>query len=131
MPIQSEPLFKRVRPVAKLETVKSEYRKKQDAKDQAAKSLLQTKKRLGIGPARPLSGAKPSPLEARSWERKAKLPPTSDRIPGSAPATDFMHAHRWKKGIKENPSTVKEIRRKASKIAPAYNKGALQYLPDD
>jgi len=27
--------------------------------------------------------------------------------------------------------TVQEIRRKASKIAPAYNKGALQYLPDE
>ena len=30
-----------------------------------------------------------------------------------------------------NVATVKEIRRKASKIAPAYNKGALQYLPDE
>jgi hypothetical protein len=118
-------------PVAKLTSVKSEYRKKQDAKDRAAKSLLQTKKRLGVGPVKSLSGAKPSPLEAKSWERKAKLPPTSDRIPGPAPATDFMHAHRWKKGVRENVDTVKEIRRKASKIAPAYNKGALQYLPDD
>ena len=27
-------------------------------------------------------------------------------------------------------ATVKEIRRKASKITPAYNKGALQYLPE-
>jgi hypothetical protein len=42
-----------------------------------------------------------------------------------------MHAHKWKKGVRENVDTVKEIRRKASKIAPAYNKGALQYLPDD
>ena len=42
-----------------------------------------------------------------------------------------MHAHRWKSGVSENEATVKEIRRKASKIAPAYNKGALQYLPDD
>lgn len=30
----------------------------------------------------------------------------------------------------EADATVKEIRRKASKIAPAYNKGALQYLPE-
>ena len=28
-------------------------------------------------------------------------------------------------------ATVKEIWRKASKIASAYNKGALQYLPDE
>jgi hypothetical protein len=111
--------------------VKSEYRKKQEAKDRAAKSLQQTKKRLGVGPVKPLSGVKPSPLVAKPWERKAVLSPTSDRIPGPAPATDFMHAHKWKKGVRENVATVKEIRRKASKIAPAYNKGALQYLPDD
>jgi hypothetical protein len=42
-----------------------------------------------------------------------------------------MHAHKWKRGFQEDAATVKEIRRKASKIAPAYNKGALQYLPDE
>jgi hypothetical protein len=42
-----------------------------------------------------------------------------------------MHAHKWKRGVREDVSTIKEIRRKASKIAPAYDKGALQYLPDD
>jgi hypothetical protein len=42
-----------------------------------------------------------------------------------------MHAPQWKRGAQETEATVKEIRRKASKIAPAYNKGALQYLPDD
>jgi hypothetical protein len=42
-----------------------------------------------------------------------------------------MHAHEWWRGIRETEATVKEIRRKASKIAPAFNKGALQYMPDD
>jgi hypothetical protein len=42
-----------------------------------------------------------------------------------------MHVPRWKRGAEETEATVREIRRKASKIAPAYNKGALQYLPDD
>jgi hypothetical protein len=111
--------------------VKSEYRKKREAKERAAKSLQQTKKRLGVGPARPLRGAKPSPLATRTWERRPKLAPTSDRIPGSAPAGDFMHAPQWKRGVQETEATAREIRRKASKIAPAYNKGALQYLPDD
>jgi len=41
-----------------------------------------------------------------------------------------MHAHKWKRGVREDV-TVQEIRRKASKIAPAYNKGALQYLPEE
>ena len=34
------------------------------------------------------------------------------------------------RGAEETQATVKEIRRKARQIAPAYNKGALQYLPD-
>ena len=42
-----------------------------------------------------------------------------------------MHAHKWKRGVREDAATVKEIWRKASKIAPAYNKGALQYLPEE
>jgi hypothetical protein len=40
-----------------------------------------------------------------------------------------MHAHKWKRGAEETTSTVEEIRRKASRIGPAFNKGALQYLP--
>ena len=111
--------------------MKSDYRKKQEAKERAAKSLKQIKKRLGLGPARPLRGAKASPLATRTWERRPKLAPTSDRIPGLAPSEDFMHAPKWKRGATETEATVREIRRKASKIAPAYNKGALQYLPDN
>jgi len=65
-----------------------------------------------------------SPLVAKAWERRPRTAPTSDQIPASAPADDFMHAHKWKRGVRENVATVKEIRRKASKIATAYNKGA-------
>jgi hypothetical protein len=34
-------------------------------------------------------------------ERKPKIPPTSDRIPASAPADDFMNAHKWERGVRE------------------------------
>lgn len=111
--------------------MKSDYRRKQEAKEREWKALQWIKKRLGIRPAKPLRGATPSPLVAKPWQRKANPAPTSDRIPGSAPADDFMHAHKWKRGVRERKATVAEIRRKASKIAPAYNKGALQYLPDE
>ena len=66
---------------------------------------------------------------AKSWGETKSAPTSED--PGPAPADDFMHAHKWKRGVREDEATVKEIRRKASKIAPAYNKGALQYLPDE
>ena len=93
------------------------------------RALEKTKRKLRIGRAQPLKGATPSPLVTRGWERKPRPAPTSDRIPGSAPVKDLIHAHKWKRGAEETASTVKEIRRKASLIAPAYNKGALQYLP--
>jgi hypothetical protein len=35
-----------------------------------------------------------------------------------------------RRGAEETEATVKEIRRKATKVAPAYNKEALQYLPN-
>ena len=106
-----------------MKRVKSEYRRKQQAKEATAKSLQRTKARFGLGPAKPSSGITPDPLVAERWDRKPKIAPTSDRIP-SAPADDFMHAHKWRNNVRESTATIKEIRRKASKIAPAYNKGA-------
>ena len=111
--------------------MKSEYRRKQEAKERESEALQQIKRRLGVRAPKPLRGAMRSPLVAKAWERRPRTAPTSDQIPASAPADDFMHAHKWKRGVRENVATVKEIRRKASKIAPAYNKGALQYLPDE
>ena len=109
--------------------MKTEFQKRREARERAARALRETKKRLGLGAARPLRGVRPDPLAATPWQRRPKTAPTSDRIPGSAPASDLMHAHKWKRGAEETEATVKEIRRKATQIAPAYNKGALQYLP--
>lgn len=109
--------------------VKTEHRKKQEAKEGATKSLLQTKKRLGVGPAKRLRSEKPSLLMAKRWKENLNQP--QPRPPGPAPADDFTHAHKWKRGVREDATTVKELRLKASKIAPRHNKGALQYLPDE
>ena len=109
--------------------MKTEFQKRREARERAARDLRETKKRLGLGAVQALRGVRPDPLAATSWERRPKAAPTSDRIPGSAPATDLMHAHKWKRGAEETRSTVEEFRRKATQIAPAYNKGALQYLP--
>lgn len=57
------------------------------------------------------------------------MTPTSDRIPGLVPAKDLLHAHKWRRGAEETATTTKEMHRKTVQIAPAYNKGALQYLP--
>ena len=102
--------------------MKSEYRRKQEAKKRASKDLQLTKKRLGVGPPKPLRGATPDPLVASTWERKPTPAPTSDRIPGSAPAGDFMHAHKWKRHARETEATVKDYCKrgdlKAKKVGP-------------
>ena len=108
---------------------KTAARKKKEARESAARALQRTKARLGIGTAGLLKGAILSPLAAVTQRRTPKTAPTSDRIPGSALAKDLLHKHKWKEGAKETDATVREMRRKATRIAPAYNKGALQYLP--
>ncbi len=108
---------------------KTEHQRKQEAKAKAAHELEATKKRLGLGEPGPLRGASTSPLEATSHRRTPNLVPTSDRVPGPVSARDLLHAHRWKRGAQETSETVKAMRRKATQIAPAYNKGGLQYLP--
>lgn len=110
--------------------MKTEHRRRQEAKAKAARQLEVTKKRLNLSdPEGPLKGVTPSPLVTTTDQRTPKLVPTSDRIPGAAHAKDLLHAHKWKRGAEEKAATTKEMRRKAGRIAPAYNKGALQYLP--
>jgi hypothetical protein len=109
--------------------VKTPYQLKKEAKHRALIDLQRIKKRLGLGEPQPPKGIVPDPLVASALPRQVKPAPTSDRIPGSAPGRDLLHAHKWKQGVKETEATTKEMRRKATHITPAYNKGALQYLP--
>ena len=108
---------------------KTEAQLKKEAKKRAAKALRRTKERYGLGEPAGLKGVVVSPLHAEGERRNPQLPPTSDRIPGSASSSNLLHDHKWKRGAKETEATVTEIHRKAARIAPAYNKGALQYLP--
>jgi hypothetical protein len=109
---------------------RTEAQKKQEARNKSSQALEQTKRKLGIGATQGrLRGAVRSPLVSEGFVRNPNAAPTSDRIPGAAPVKDLIHAHRWKRGAEESASTVAEIRRKATRIGPAFNKGALQYLP--
>jgi hypothetical protein len=110
---------------------KTEYQLKKQARLKAARELERTKKRLGLREPQPPSGVVPDPLVATTLPRRSKPAPTSDRIPGSPSASDLLHAYKWKRGVKETEATTREMRRKATQIAPAYNKGALQYLPEN
>ena len=106
-----------------------EAQKKRQAKQRAARKLAETMKRFGLNNRQPSGGIVPDPLAAKSFVRRPKLAPTSDRVPGAAPQRDLLTAHKWRRGAEEKESTIREMHRKRSRIAPAYNKGALQYLP--
>jgi hypothetical protein len=38
--------------------------------------------------------------------------------------------YKWKRDREESAATIKEIEKKKTRVAPAYNKGAVQYLTD-
>ena len=93
---------------------KTEAHRKREAKEQAEAALSKTLKKFSLGRPGPLRGAIPSPLAAEDKRRDPNSPPTSDRIPGSAPASDLLHAHKWKRGAEETTVTTCEMIKKSS-----------------
>ena len=67
-------------------------------------------------------------------ERTAELPKyeyrrvTSDSIPGGGGFKRSVEDYKWRKDQEESKATIQEIERKKSCLAPAYNKGAVQYV---
>lgn len=58
--------------------------------------------------------------------------PLSNTIPGGVAAKrDLRTEHKWKRDCEEKPETIKAIEEKAMRVAPAYNKGAVQYITDE
>lgn len=56
------------------------------------------------------------------------LPPLSNSVGNGFKRS--VEDYKWKRDREESAATIKEIERKKTKIAPAYNKGAVQYLTD-
>jgi hypothetical protein len=67
-----------------------------------------------------------------SLEVESNAAPMSNTIPGGVAAKrDKLTDHKWKRGAEESAATVKAIEDKAKRIAPAFNKGAVQYITDE
>ena len=68
---------------------------------------------------------------ADQWQNDRKVAPMTDAIPGGIAAKrDKLNDHKWKRGLEESTETIKEIQNKAARTAPAYSKGAYQYITD-
>ena len=58
--------------------------------------------------------------------------PLTNTIPGGIAAKrDKLTEHKWKRGAEESAATVKAIEEKAMRTAPAFSKGAYQYITDE
>lgn len=68
--------------------------------------------------------------EPQSLPRKPVLPALSNAI-GGVGHKRSIDDHRWKKDAAEPAHVVKQIEAKKKQIAPAYSKGAYQYVPSD
>ena len=65
------------------------------------------------------------------WQDERKVVPMTNTIPGGIAAKrDKLNDHKWKRGLEETADTIKEIQNKAARTAPAYSKGAYQYITD-
>lgn len=63
-----------------------------------------------------------------SYENRAA--PLSNNIHTEGGFKKSVDDWKWKRGREEKLETVKEIERKKTRIAPAYNKGATMYITD-
>lgn len=77
-------------------------------------------------------GSKSKPQKfSYSLACESNAAPLSNTIPGGIAAKrDVLNDHKWKRDQQETPETVRAIEEKAKRVAPAYNKGATQYITD-
>lgn len=64
----------------------------------------------------------PEPLE------KKNLAPLSNSVGNGYKRS--VDDYKWKRDREESITTIKEIEKKKTRIAPAFNKGAVQYITD-
>ena len=62
---------------------------------------------------------------------ESKAAPLSNNIHTSGGFKKSVDDYKWKKDKVETAETIKEIERKKTRVAPAYNKGATMYITDE
>ena len=108
---------------------KAEAQKRKQAKERAARELATTIQRFGLNKRQPSGGITPDPLIAKSFVRRPNSPlPRTAYQDWRREAICSMRTNGDAE-LQRKKSTIKEMQLKRARIAPAYNKGALQYLP--
>jgi hypothetical protein len=82
------------------------------------------------------TGARKNVDRSYNLERSFINIPTSDLVSpcSNAIGNGFkgrsVDDYKWRKDVEETAETIAEIERKKTRVAPAYNKGATQYITD-
>lgn len=67
--------------------------------------------------------------QPKSYVRRPRLPPVSNNLGTGGGFKRSIDDHQWKRDRQESAETIKAIEAKKKQIAPAYSKGAYQYVP--
>lgn len=97
-------------------------------KKPSAKTLRMREERKAYFAAVLKGSAKERPLNLPEPLERKSLPPLSNSVGNGFKRS--VEDYKWKRDREESAATIAEIERKKKKVAPAYNKGAVQYLTD-
>lgn len=99
-----------------------------DRKKPSKKTLRMREERKAYFAAILKGSAKERPLNLPEPLERKSLPPLSNSVGNGFKKS--VDDYKWKRGCEESAATIAEIERKKTRVAPAYNKGAVQYLTD-
>jgi hypothetical protein len=97
-------------------------------KKPSAKTLRMREERKAYFAAVLKGSAKERPLNLPEPLERKSLAPLSNSVGNGFKRS--VEDYKWKRDREESAATIAEIERKKKKVAPAYNKGAVQYLTD-
>lgn len=105
------------------------YTKTSSGRKKPSKKTLRLREERKAYFASVLKGSKPErninipePLPQKN------LPPLSNSVGNGFKRS--VDDYKWKRDREESVATIKEIEKKKTRLAPAFNKGAVQYITD-
>jgi hypothetical protein len=99
-----------------------------DRKKPSAKTLRLREERKEYFKSVLKGSVKERPINLPEPLPKRELAPLSNSVGNGFKRS--VEDYKWKRDREESVATIKEIERKKTRVAPAYNKGAIQYLTD-
>lgn len=97
-------------------------------KKPSAKTLRMREERKAYFSAVLKGSAKERPLNLPEPLERKSLAPLSNSVGNGFKRS--VEDYKWKRDREESAATIAEIERKKTRVAPAFNKGAVQYLTD-